>query len=256
MQDLDKNTSEIWRHATVGLLVAVLLSGFHLATEFLAAHSSMLWQYKVLFWLIFIAVLGFGFGVISAFESYLWKRRLRQKIPLDAVGFVDGLWIDAVIRHEQIIGAGIFRIESSHGEGFEVWGESYEVRAQEVNFKDSPSTFKGRRGSLFDKNGFAYVFEGIARVDGSDTDKKHFGVAYHSFSPGELNENTIYFQGSYLVRQEELISHVVGRSVPADVALRDVKDLLEAWVKGDRVQRFINEVVSLQGPIRPPRMPK
>ncbi|HWZ44090.1 MAG TPA: hypothetical protein VNW97_11470 [Candidatus Saccharimonadales bacterium] len=244
--DMHPEKSEIWRHAVIGVLVAVLVTGFHLATDFLAQHQNISWKMKVLFWLGFTLFFALAFATVSLFETYLWRRRLRAKIHLDEVETADGKWLDAVVQNGQVVGAGIITIESSQADGFSVSGDSYHVQDFEIQSQENLSSFRGRRGSVFGKDGIAYVYQGKLRHLKSGGETEQFGVAYYSFLTGDDNKDTNYFKGAYLARQEEAVLHVVGRSVPKGLPPDDVKNLLQAWVKGTKVRDFIAEISELQ----------
>lgn len=243
--EMQSSKSEIWRHAVVGGVVAFLLAGFHAATEFYSNHRDLSGYKKAAFWAVVIIVLGAGFSLLSIFETYLWKRRSRERIRLDDIGPVDGIWIDAVIQNGEIIEAAIFNVESSQVDGFTVQGKAYRVKSGDIQFQETPSMFKGRRGSLFDKNGFAYVFEGLESGESTDASHPHFGVAYLSFSSNLDSPTTNYFEGAFLVRQEGSVSYVVGRNVYEALAEVDIRHILNAWLQDERVRNFMKELSKL-----------
>jgi hypothetical protein len=199
---MDHEQHEIMRHAVIGGLVAVALASFHevaekVAKEWLDGHAVLtsVVEWSSLFLVVFVAIL--------VIEGYLRRRQWKARIRLDGVGYVDGRWICVRVRDGEVTGATVLEISSAAGEGFRISGSAHSVGPG--GLVPAPiGHFQTTHGTLFAKNGIAYVFEGH-----TPQGKEHFGVGYHRFQQ-QGTSKTVGLEGAYLARQENKITHTFG----------------------------------------------
>ena len=257
---VSEQSREIWRHASVGGAIAFVLVLFEKigkvvepVREWLVDAFSISIKPFVLD-LILICVIGVAAFVI-AFAAIVWlegRWRRKDKILIPTLRQpIDGRWIDAIVRNGRIVGASIFKISSTVGEGFSVEGDSFKVRDQTTilfeakNVKDQHGWFKGEQGSIFAQNGISYTYKG-ARYDENQNSTPHFGVVYYEFFNDDPTlRGLTCFKGAFLAREENSIYHVFGRRIdnPAEGerADWDVQALASDWINSEPVRQFRNE---------------
>lgn len=187
-------SDEIRRHGTVGAVIALFLTAAELLqkrwNEFVGQHGTWL---LVLVGIVLLAIAFLGaFGLIALIESVWRHKQERKPIPVGDIGFVNGVWIDAIIKDKQIERAAKITISSTVATGFSVYGKAFEVTNEAVATV-SCGSFNGRRGTLLTHDSVTYKYGGADPKLLQDS-RDHSGIVYYQFHKGP---NGRFFTGAF-----------------------------------------------------------
>jgi hypothetical protein len=181
----------VLEHAIVtGLLVAGL-TVFEWVRQ---SYPGEFQKYPFVFYAVALAfvftVIVFGiYNVSRYFESRLEAAMRGQPIPVRRLGVVDGIWLEVIWdgRTKRRAEVSIVKIESTAGEGFSLWGRSYDDdHISEVGH------FAGT-GYLRGDADLVYHYEGAGSIGTNDK-----GVGYCTFQQDPIHPDEAKFDGAFL----------------------------------------------------------
>jgi hypothetical protein len=165
----------------------------------------------IVFLIVFLVELGF-----ERRAHRIATEVARQRKMLPAVGYIDGLWIDAVWEWGGaawvLQGGSIIEIRTNDQDGIKLEGNFYKTDTLATAARRRDGWFRGT-GDVLQANGLLYSYEGgeIDR-DGRVMVTHHDGVGYYRFTKDVISE-TVTFVGNFMADELRAARRAEGRKL-------------------------------------------